>query len=782
MKAVGLVTFWDNNYGSALQCYSLKKVISSFGYRCDLIEEKHTGKKERYTRILKKCIHIPCKSLRYPQFWKAYMELRRHAKIASVALSEKSRQDIHFFGITELKPIELSKKGLKRIGHSDDYIAFITGSDQVWGGHFVEPTYGNFLEFAPNDKRISYAASFGSNTISNYNRLKYKRGIEGIDKLSVREDSGIKIIKDLTGKDAVKMPDPTILLTTDEWLQFADGVPVESEPYILAHFLDKASVEAVHTIRVLAEANNMKIICLGWKRDEILSLDNVVFEDGGPKEYISLINHAAYVCTDSFHTTLFSLRLKKQFYTFPRSYAHRFHQTGRVTNLLSDAGCSERYIKQAVTSFDELPHKEVDSTNFFDTQRNVGLNFLGDVIPQRSTYELPRLKEDNECSGCGVCAEKCPANAIKMEYSGGGYCLPVIDKSVCISCRVCEKVCVKSVEIKRCTKMAYIAYSNDSILLDRSASGGVFSALAKQFILNNGVVYGAALKHDESKLYVEHCCATTLDELYPLLQSKYVQSNAVTCFEDIQNRLSKAQPVLFGGTSCQVNALLRYLDKKYDNLFTIDLVCHGVPGAKFFSDYIEYLEQKNKSKVTDFSFREKVNGEISYVQRVRYENGKTILTQVDNSDYYRLFFSMDSYRESCYHCEYASVDKPADLTVGDYFECRKDYPELFIGKDSLEKVNGLSCCIIHNEKGQRLLDIYGGNLTLIKADLVKVQRSHNNLCFPSKPTDRRERIVNLYMRGGFKKIHSYHRRMDMIFFVPNLCKRIIKKVIGQRLR
>ncbi len=420
MKAVGLVTFWDNNYGSSLQCYALKKTVESLGYRCDLIEKRHTGKRVRYTGILKKCIRIPFKTLRYPQFGKAYLELRKHAKLATEALSEKSRQEIHFFGITELQPAELSKKGLKRIGYSDAYVAFVTGSDQVWGGHFVEPTYGNFLEFAPKEKRISYAASFGSNQVSNYNRTRYKKGIAGIERLSVREDSGIEIVKNLTGKTAVKMPDPTILLTPDQWADFASSVAVESEPYILVHFLDKPKEEAVNTVRLLAEAKNIKIICLGWRQEKLLSLDNAVFMDGGPREYISFIRNAAYVCTDSFHTTLFSLRFQKQFYTFPRSYAHRFHQTGRVTNLLRDTGCLERYIKNEITCLDDLTQDKVDCTALFSAQRKLGIEYLVSSFPQRADKTFPQLKEDNQCSGCGVCVEKCPAKAIKMENSTGG--------------------------------------------------------------------------------------------------------------------------------------------------------------------------------------------------------------------------------------------------------------------------------------------------------------------------------------------------------------------------
>lgn len=779
MKAVGLVTFWDNNYGSALQCYALKKIIASFGYRCDLVEEKNEGKTKRYIHVLKKSIKIPCKTLIYPEFGKAYLQLRKHAKLANESLSTKSRQDIHFFGITELQPKKLTKKILKHIGNSDEYVAFITGSDQVWGGDYVEPTYGNFLEFASQNKRISYAASFGSDNVANYNLLKYRKGLRGIEKISVREDRGIELVKELTGKSAVKMPDPTILISVDEWKEFSNDTYQNKEEYVLVHFLDKMSVNAIEVVKMIAQTQKLKIICLGWKRNEILSQDNASFMDGGPREYISLLSQASFVCTDSFHTTLFALRFQKQFYTFPRCYAHKFHQTSRITNLLFEVGYFDRYIKEKINCYEELPHTEIDATIFFDTQRDLGIRFLRNSILEndktKSVY--PNLKSDDECCGCGVCADKCNQSAIQMVFTEKGYSLPKINEKLCISCGVCEKYCRKSILYKKGDKKAYIAYSKDEDLLEHSASGGVFASLAKRFILKGGAVYGAAMNYDDANKHVSHRCAVTINELYHLLQSKYVQSNAIVCFREVEERLLKLQPVLFSGTSCQIDALYRYLGKKYDNLFTIDLVCHGVPGEKFFSDYIKYLEIKNKSVVEDFSFREKRNGKIEYIQRVKYKNGKTIKTRVEKSDYYKLFFSEDSYRQGCYNCEYATINKPADITIGDYFECPKDYPELFQGENDLSKVNGISCCISHNEKGEELLSLYGKDLKFILADIKKIQNSHNNLCYPSNPSNMRGKMLDLYRKGGFKKMHQYNVCMDCFLLIPRYIKRIMKKIM-----
>lgn len=779
MKTIGLVTFWDNNYGSALQCYALKKIITSFGYRCNLLEERHTSKSVRFIHLIKKPIYILFKSVRYPQFLKAYIELRHHAHVANNALSEKSCKYIHFFGITELQPKELSRKALKKLGKDERYIAFITGSDQVWGGHFVEPTYGNFLEFAPKLKRISYAASFGSEFVANYNLSKYRSGINGIDRVSVREESGKKIVKELTGKSAVIMPDPTILVSVNEWKKFSENIVCESDPFVLVHFLDRMSENAVSIVKLIAKEMKLKIVCVGWKREEILSVKNSNFIDGGPREYIALISKATYICTDSFHTTLFALRFKKQFYTFPRCYSHRFHQTGRITNLLKNVGYLNRYIINKINYLHELPVSEIDCSHYFELQRDLGIEYLKDSISNLYDEIVPRpnLKEEDECCGCGVCTEKCPQHAIHMIYTEKGYSVPVIDEKMCVSCCICEKYCRKQIHYSNGKKEAYIAYSKDEILLKHSASGGVFSSIAKQFIMQGGFVYGARMRHNADEMYVEHCCASNMNQLYPLLQSKYVQSNAVVCFKEISDRLIKNQLVLFSGTSCQIDALYRYLGKKYDNLYTIDLICHGVPGEKFFSDYVKYLEDKYGDSVVSFSFRKKKEGKIEYCQCVKYQSGQVRKTSVEKSDYYKLFFSEDSYRENCYNCNYASIYKPADITVGDYFECEKDYPQLFEEGEILTDVNGISCLICHNKKGEELLSIYGNDLNLIPADMGKIQSSHNNLCFPSQYTDMREKIMGLYKKGGFKKVHRYNRYIDCMYFIPRLTKKLLKRVL-----
>ena len=781
MKKIGLVTFWDYNYGSSLQCYATKNVVQSLGYKCDLIEEKRDTRQARIIILIKKLLSLPFKCLRYPSYFKAYLGMRRNGKVAKGSLSGKTKELIHFFGVTELQPRRLSKKRMKLSGEDESYSAFIVGSDQVWGGHFVEQPYGNFLEFAPKEKKIAYAVSFGSEEISKYNIAKYKKQIKKFDKITVREESGVRIIKDLIGKDVEIMPDPTILLTVNEWSSLAEkSNKVPDEPYIFAHFLDDLSENAVNIIKKCSQEKNLKIVCLGWDRSELTSLENAVFMDGDPKDYVALIKNARYVYTDSFHTTLFSLRFKRQFYTFARNYAHKFSQHTRIENLLKNCKCSDRYIDSSAEASVALTTYDVDCSEFFEKEREKGLSFLkesikGTIEDKKKSYE--RLK-DIDCCGCGACAEKCPKGAIQMVPDDFGCLIPQISEEKCIDCGLCDKVCNLKVNYDTINRKGFIAYASDRDLLNKSASGGAFSTVAKRFIENGGVVYGAAFEYGED-IIVKHKSARTLDELYPLLNSKYVQSNMSSSFKSIQEDLKNGEKVLFGGTSCQVDALYRWFGKRPENLYTADLVCHGVPGGKLLSDYIHLLEKKNKSKAVNVSFKEKDNGEIRYIERITYANGKETAKDSMQSVYYKMFFNSDSYRSSCYNCPYSTVNKPADVTLGDYFECKNDYPQLFSDGGLLQDVKAISCIIVQNSKGMELIEKTKDELKTIEADVNRIQYSHNQLCYPSIPSDKREKYMKVYKNRGIKGLHNYNKRNEAILWLPNMAKNILKSLIGR---
>ena len=193
----------------------------------------------------------------------------------------------------------------------------------------------------------------------------------------------------------------------------------------------------------------------------------------------------------------------------------------------------------------------------------------------------------NNCTGCRMCEQICPVNAIKMIENKEGFIEPVIDKTKCINCGLCSKRCPQLNEIKREDyKMEVYAAKNKNIEEQKSSSsGGVFSVLANYVLENNGIVFGCAFNDN---LIAEHIGIEDKNELYKLRGSKYVQSNTKNTFKDVKENLENSRMVLYSGTPCQIAGLKQFLGKEYDNLYTVDLVCHGVPSPKLFKKLFLY--------------------------------------------------------------------------------------------------------------------------------------------------------------------------------------------------
>lgn len=770
MKSVGLVTLFERNYGSALQCYAVKRTVEKIGYNCDVIAFSTQGV-DRITHFFNELLTVVWRSIRYRGYIADYRSIRSARLHYSHSLSKQSAKALWLFKESVLQARECSESTLRQMGGDEQYICFITGSDQVWNGHkSFNPDY--FLRFTPEEKRISLAASFGADSVPSYNKKRISKFLAEIPALSVREEAGARLVKELTGREAELLPDPTVLFSGDEWRKFAVNGYHHTSPYLFAHFIDDPSPSSVKEIEELARENHLDVLVFGYPHASMTAENGFRFMDGGVEDYISMIDSAEMVCTDSFHSALFSINLSSKFAVYHRNYRHAHPQTSRIETLLQKYDYQDRIITDATDARTVFVQPLHDCAAVLHQEREKILAYLHTHIPAVEKGETPQLKDQYDCIGCGVCAEVCPSHAITMQFDKSGSHRPVINPEKCTHCGACEKACHREIPPSDKLPDAFIAYNTDEEIARQSASGGIFSALAAEVLRQGGVVYGAALVLDAEGARVVHREVDKLEELSAVLGSKYAQSDIIPVLQSVRTQLKQGKTVLFGGTSCQVDALYRFLGSRdFENLYTLDLICHGVPGQKLLADYVDYLGHRKKDRIKSLSFRTKRAGAIQYEITAAYEKSGTVeVIPKLKSSYYRLFMSMNSYRDCCYHCKYASLCKPADVTAGDYFEIREDYPEIY--EKELKGRESISSLLVRTPQGRKLIARFGMHIHTISADARTIQSSHSNLRKPSRYTTLRSKFLQTWQQSGFEGVERYFQIRDALLYLP---KKLLRK-------
>lgn len=356
------------NYGSSLQALAAKQIIRKVGYECNLVKLKSLvkGRDIRFGKL----ITILLRSL----FLQKENALKAYGTSYNKSFLEGTENKFFAFTDDYLKPVEVSWGALKRM--AKDAIACLSGSDQIWNSStlYVDPLY--YLRFAPKYKRIALSPSFGRDFIADYNKDKMKEWISDYPYLSVREDSGVKLIKELTGREALHLLDPTLIINADEWRNI---LSVEDKPndYILAYFLDKPSALAMESLKVLKEKLNCKIIAIPYKFDNMDYCDEPVA--AGPKEFVELVANAKVVCTDSFHGTVFALNMHTPFFAFEREYGSANKQSERLLSILRKVDMLDRYQPHNVVD-------EVENINFkyseeiLNSERKKAYDYVSNAI------------------------------------------------------------------------------------------------------------------------------------------------------------------------------------------------------------------------------------------------------------------------------------------------------------------------------------------------------------------------------------------------------------------
>ena len=385
----------------------------------------------------------------------------------------------------------------------------------------------------------------------------------------------------------------------------------------------------------------------------------------------------------------------------------------------------------------------------------------------------------NQCCGCSACVQKCPKNAISLKEDEEGFFYPIVNKEKCINCGLCKKVCPfinYEVEQKENYPKAYAVKNKINKDILNSSSGGVFIAIAKYIIKENGVVFGAA--YDENN-NVNHISVEREEDLFKLQGSKYVQSNILNTFKDAKESLDKGKKVLFSGTPCQIRGLKNFLLKDYDNLITCDLVCHGVPSQKLFKTYLKSLEEKYQKKIKKYDFRNKDKKGWGLTAKVTFEDGKSKYINSDFDSYYSNFLDCNTYRESCYNCKFTTTNRNTDITLADYWGILSIHNDFYDEK-------GVSLILVNSKSGLDLLNNIADNIELIETDLNYAITKNKNLIQPSVRPEKRNNIYkNIdnssctnYIRDNLR--YKITLKKVLKIFISNKLKKILMKIRGTK--
>lgn len=330
-----------------------------------------------------------------------------------------------------------------------------------------------------------------------------------------------------------------------------------------------------------------------------------------------------------------------------------------------------------------------------------------------------QITRKEDCCGCNACAQKCPNHCISMVEDKEGFLYPMVDESQCVECGLCERICpIKNHEHSVFPIKVLAAYNKDTGIRESSSSGGIFTLLAEKVIAENGVVFGVAFNERwEAVLdYTE-----TKEGVAAFRGCKYVQAEVGNAFIQCEHFLKAGRKVLFSGTPCQITALKRFLVHEYENLLTVDVVCHGVPSPMIWHKYLQAMVQSQAREIVrgkyhkspppvikSIKFRDKSEGwkkyhfvlelvappsanqsSVSSCGRISEEHGKNL--------FMRAFISDLILRPSCYSCPFRGKPHPAaDISIGDFWGVQDIRPDLDDDK-------GVSIIILNTQKGESYL-------------------------------------------------------------------------------
>lgn len=364
-KKIGIITLCGyHNYGNRLQNYALQSVLEKLGFSVLTIKN----------------ITIQQKS---SLFERVYRNRGNFLNLVYAKYHNRKNKKLHnertqrFFEFSK-KYIEETDYTISELSIPDDlsekFDFFVTGSDQVWNPELNRGSSVEFLQFAPSEKRISYAASFGVSKIPEHVKTDFKERLNQMAHISVREEAGARIVKELTGRDAEVLIDPTMLLDKEEWISIAKAPAFKPKKnYLLTYFLGDGSKEYKQWINHISKTFDLEVI-------NLLDPDAKDAYLTDPGEFIDLINNAALMCTDSFHGSVFSILMHTDFMVFDRIEKNEATMGSRIDTLLNMFELTSRKWHKDIKDDDVFNTSFTHVDEILNVERQKAMKYLKNAL------------------------------------------------------------------------------------------------------------------------------------------------------------------------------------------------------------------------------------------------------------------------------------------------------------------------------------------------------------------------------------------------------------------
>lgn len=380
-----------------------------------------------------------------------------------------------------------------------------------------------------------------------------------------------------------------------------------------------------------------------------------------------------------------------------------------------------------------------------------------------------QIGDIHKCCGCYACVSICKHNAINMKLDLMGFAYPEVDVNKCIECGLCEKVCLFQKKNAIETKQPYVAYGvrhKNLLEVETSRSGAAFIALTDWILDNDGVVYGAGYDRHFS---VRHKRAINKYERNEFKGSKYAQSNMSGIYQEIKTDLKSGKLVLFSGTPCQTAEVKMFMPKPLqENLFLIDIICHGVSSPAVWNDYLLYLEKKVGKTITSVNFRDKAIFGWSGLHKESFIFEDGVKRTFQYTYYNDLLI-----RPACNVCPYTNLNRSSDITLGDFWGWERSCPSLNVDD------KGCSLVLINTLKGKNLFDVVSEQMAFMEVPLEQCLQP--NLQNPTPENPLSIKFLDDYRTKGFKYV-MYHYGEVGIKYHCNRFLRLVRRYISKLMK